>query len=166
MPHLPEHRDRGVLHDRLRGARAVTAELMSEVIGETCRPFPSMGQTREKAQIERFIGSGASTDAALALIGLGTAAMEGPPHRLRRRRMVLRAVARTRASRLTRSTDRNLSRGFAACDFERAGRGATLWAVEQNKRPHRTARREPTFRAVLVRQFRVRWRTNHCSRSL
>jgi hypothetical protein len=70
MPHLPEHRDPGVLDDRLRGTRAVTAELMSEVIGETCRPFPSMGQTSKKAQIERFIGSGAWTDAALALIDL------------------------------------------------------------------------------------------------
>jgi hypothetical protein len=39
MPHLPEHRDPGELNDRLRGTHAVTAELMSEVIGKTCRRF-------------------------------------------------------------------------------------------------------------------------------
>jgi hypothetical protein len=43
---------------------------MSEVIGEACRRFPSIGQTRKKLQIERFIGSRAWTDAALALIDL------------------------------------------------------------------------------------------------
>jgi hypothetical protein len=69
MSHLPEHRDRGVLRDRLRGARAVTAELMSEVIGEMCRPF-RLWDRLERRQIERFIGSGAWTDAVLALIGL------------------------------------------------------------------------------------------------
>jgi hypothetical protein len=70
MPHLPEHHDPGELNDWLRGTHAVMAELMSEVIGETCRRFPSVGQTRKKAQIEGFIGSGAWTDAALALIDL------------------------------------------------------------------------------------------------
>jgi hypothetical protein len=70
MPHLPEHRDPGELNDRLHGTHAVTAELLSEVIGETCRRIPSIGQTRKKAQIEGFIGSGAWTDAALALIDL------------------------------------------------------------------------------------------------
>ena len=49
---------------------AVTAELMSEVIGEACRRFPSMGQTEKTARIERLIGSEAWTDAALALIDL------------------------------------------------------------------------------------------------
>jgi len=58
------------LNERLRDARAVTAELMSEVIGETCRRFPSMGQTDKKARLERLIQSGAWTDAALALIDL------------------------------------------------------------------------------------------------
>jgi hypothetical protein len=34
-----EHRDPAELDDRLRDAHAVTAELISEVIGETCRRF-------------------------------------------------------------------------------------------------------------------------------
>ncbi len=43
---------------------------MSEIIGEACRRFPSMGQTEKTARIERLIGSDAWTDAALALIDL------------------------------------------------------------------------------------------------
>jgi hypothetical protein len=67
---LSEHRDPGALEDRLRDAHAVTAEIISEVIGETCRRFPSMGQIEKTARIERLIGSEAWTDAALALIDL------------------------------------------------------------------------------------------------
>jgi hypothetical protein len=70
MPFLSEHHDPLELSDRLRDAHAVTAELLSEVIGETCRRFPSVGQTGKTAQIERLIQSGAWTDAALALIDL------------------------------------------------------------------------------------------------
>ena len=70
MPLLSKHRDPGELDDRLRDAHAVTCELISEVIGETCRRFPSAGQTEKTAKIERMIGSGAWTDAALALIDL------------------------------------------------------------------------------------------------
>jgi hypothetical protein len=58
------------LNDRLRVADVVTAELMSVVIAEACRRFPSVGQTEKTARIERLIGSGAWTDAALALIEL------------------------------------------------------------------------------------------------
>ena len=58
------------LGDRLRDAHAVTAELMSEIITEACRRFPSVGQAGKTARIERLIGSGAWTDAALALIDL------------------------------------------------------------------------------------------------
>jgi hypothetical protein len=50
------------LVDRLRDARAVTADLMSEVIGKPSRRLP--------ARIERLIYSGAWTDAALALLEL------------------------------------------------------------------------------------------------
>ena len=67
---LSEHRDSSELNDRLHDAQALTAGLMSEVIGKTCRRFPSMGQTEKTARIERLIGSGAWTDAALALIDL------------------------------------------------------------------------------------------------
>ncbi len=43
---------------------------MSEIIGEACRRFPSMGQSEKTARIERLIQSEAWTDAALALIDL------------------------------------------------------------------------------------------------
>jgi len=67
---LSEYHDPGELNDRLRDAPAATADLISEIISETCRRFPSMGQTEKTARIERLIGSGAWTDAALALIDL------------------------------------------------------------------------------------------------
>src|SRR5216684_1729370 len=70
MPLLSEPHDPGELNDRLRDAHVVTADLMSQVIGETWRRFPSAGQTDETARIERLIGSEAWTDAALALIDL------------------------------------------------------------------------------------------------
>jgi hypothetical protein len=70
MPLLSEHHRPGELADRLREADAATAELLSQIIGEVCRRFPSAGQTEKTARIERLIGSGAWTDAALALIDL------------------------------------------------------------------------------------------------
>src|SRR5437899_1286333 len=70
MPLLSEHHDSGELGDRLRNVHTVTAELIAEVIDETCRHFPSVGQSEKTARIERLIGSGAWTDAALALIDL------------------------------------------------------------------------------------------------
>ena len=65
-PHAPA----GIIHDRLRDAPAVTAALVSEVIGETCHRLPSAGRTEPAAQIERLIASEAWTDAALALLDL------------------------------------------------------------------------------------------------
>jgi hypothetical protein len=70
MPLLSEHHDSRDLGDRLRDTHAVTAELMSQVIGEACRRFPSVGQTEKTARIERLIKSEGWTDAALALIDL------------------------------------------------------------------------------------------------
>src|SRR6266446_7422666 len=67
---LSEHHDPGELDHRLRDAHAVTSELIAEVIGETCRRFPSVGQTEKTARIERLIQTAAWTDAALALIDL------------------------------------------------------------------------------------------------
>jgi hypothetical protein len=64
-----EHHDG--LDERLHGAPAVTADLISEVIGKSSRRLPS--------RIERLIGSGAWTDAALALLEL-----ELPQWQLRR----------------------------------------------------------------------------------
>jgi hypothetical protein len=70
MSLLSEHQHPADLSDRLRDAHAVTAELMSDVVGQACRRFPSIGQSEKTARIERLIQSGASTDAALALIDL------------------------------------------------------------------------------------------------
>ena len=70
MPLLGEHRDPRALSDRLRDAHAATEDLVAEIIGETCRRFPSVGQTEKTARIERLIQTGAWTDAALALIDL------------------------------------------------------------------------------------------------
>jgi hypothetical protein len=67
---LSERHDISDLSDRLCDAHALTGALLSEVIAETCRRFPSAGQTDKTARIERLIGSGAWTDAALALIDL------------------------------------------------------------------------------------------------
>jgi hypothetical protein len=68
MPLVSE--DRSKLSDRLRRAHVATAELMSEVVAETCRRFPSMGQSGKTVRLQRLIGSEAWTDAALALIAL------------------------------------------------------------------------------------------------
>jgi len=70
MTLLSKHRDPGGLDDWLRDAHALTSELIGEIIGETCRRFPSAGQTEKTERIERLIGSSAWTDAALALIDL------------------------------------------------------------------------------------------------
>jgi hypothetical protein len=48
----------------------VTAELMSQIIDETCRRYPPIRRTRKSLLIERLIQSGAWTDAAFALIDL------------------------------------------------------------------------------------------------
>ena len=67
---LREHRSALELGDRLRDAHAVTAGLMSDIVGAACRRFPSMGQAGKTARIEQLIASGAWTDTALALIDL------------------------------------------------------------------------------------------------
>jgi hypothetical protein len=79
MSLLSEPHDPHGINDRLRDADTVTAELMSQVIGEACRRFPSVGQGQKTERIERLIQSEAWTDAALALIDL-----ELPQWQLRR----------------------------------------------------------------------------------
>ena len=69
MLSFSEHHDG--LDDLLHDAPAVTADLISEIIGKASRRFP--------ARIERLIDCGAWTDAALALLEL-----ELPQWRLRR----------------------------------------------------------------------------------
>src|ERR1700684_2890981 len=114
--------------------------------------------------IERFIGSRAWTDAALTLIDL-------EPPQWKARRIAydggqMRAGACSRASRLALSIDRSLSRGFAAFDLARVRRGATKCAVEAGQASPPCGGTRAHFRAVLLRHFCVKWRTNHCSRSL
>jgi hypothetical protein len=70
MSLLSAHHDSRELGDRLRDADAVTAGLMSDVIGAACRRFPSTAQSEKAGRIERLIGAEAWTDAALALIDL------------------------------------------------------------------------------------------------
>ncbi len=69
MSLLPDHPSTE-LGDRLRGAYAVTAEFMADIISQTCRRFPSAGQRGKTARVEQLIQSGAWTDAALALLDL------------------------------------------------------------------------------------------------
>jgi hypothetical protein len=79
MSLLVESQNPTELGDRLRDACAVTADFLSDIIGQTCRRFPTAGQSGKTARIERLIESGAWTDAALALIDL-----ELPQWQLRR----------------------------------------------------------------------------------
>lgn len=65
-----ERHDLHALNDRLRGADAVTAEFMSEIIEQASRRFPSVGQSVKTERIRQLIHSAAWTDAALALIDL------------------------------------------------------------------------------------------------
>jgi hypothetical protein len=67
---LSEHHDSDELGDRLHHADAAAAGLFADVIGATCRRYPSTGQTEKTARIERLIGAEAWMDAALALIDL------------------------------------------------------------------------------------------------
>jgi hypothetical protein len=70
MSLLAETKDPAELSDRLRETYAVTTEFLSDIIRQTCRRFPSSGQSGKTARVERLIQSGAWTDAALALIDL------------------------------------------------------------------------------------------------
>jgi len=67
MLFVPKH-DLNRLEASLRGAEAITPELMSEV-AHACAHFASVSRTAQ-ASITRLIGSGAWTDAALALLEL------------------------------------------------------------------------------------------------
>jgi hypothetical protein len=74
-----EHQNPAELGERLRNADTVTADIMSDVIDQACRRFPSLGQSEKSLRLERLLESGAWTDAALALIDL-----ELPQWQLRR----------------------------------------------------------------------------------
>ena len=70
MSILSEQTFPATLDDRLRDAYAVTAEFLSDIVGETCRRFPSTTANAKTVRVERLIDSNAWTDAALALIDL------------------------------------------------------------------------------------------------
>ena len=74
-----EHQTPAGLGERLRNADAVTVEIMSDLIGQTCRRFPSHTHSEKSARLGRLLQSHAWTDAALALIDL-----ELPQWQLRR----------------------------------------------------------------------------------
>jgi len=75
----PKHEQHlGMLEAQLRRAQALTPELMSDVIAQTCVRFAAC-ETAAKARIDRLIESCAWTDAALALLEL-----ELPQWKLRR----------------------------------------------------------------------------------
>lgn len=74
-----EHQDPADLGTRLRNADVVTDDIMSDVIDQACRRFPSFGQSEKSSRLERLLRSSAWTDAALALIDL-----ELPQWQLRR----------------------------------------------------------------------------------
>src|SRR5260370_35830388 len=65
-----EYHDAGELNGRVCEAPGARAAILSEGSSQTCRRFPSMGQTEKTARIEHLIGSEAWIDAALALIDL------------------------------------------------------------------------------------------------
>jgi hypothetical protein len=70
MTLLSGHRDSVELDNRLSRAHALTADLVWDVVGQTCRRFPPVRPTEKTQRIERLIGSGAWLDAVLALIDL------------------------------------------------------------------------------------------------
>lgn len=76
---LSEHRNPIELGERLRNADTVTADIMSDIIGQACRRFPSSGQSKKSFRLERLLELDAWTDTALALIDL-----ELPQWQLRR----------------------------------------------------------------------------------
>ena len=70
MSLLVESQTTAELGDRLHNACAVNVEFLSDIISQTCRRFPSVGQSGKSARVERLIQSGAWTDAAIALLDL------------------------------------------------------------------------------------------------
>jgi hypothetical protein len=67
------------LDARLCSAPALTAELLSDVVGSVCARFSLLRNTERAARAEQMIRSGAWTDATLALL-----ALELPQWQLRR----------------------------------------------------------------------------------
>ena len=58
------------LGDRLRNAQAMTRPMMMEVVENTCRRIPPLGENGRTARLTRLIDAEAWADAALALMEL------------------------------------------------------------------------------------------------
>src|SRR5262249_61590353 len=69
MAHPGEY-ELGDVAGLLRDACEADARVIAEVIGATCRRFPTLGQSEKTARVAQLIAAGAWTDAALALIDL------------------------------------------------------------------------------------------------
>jgi hypothetical protein len=64
----PKHEDRlGELEARLRGAHALTPDLLSDVIAQACTRLAAHGPSA-RGRVDRLIEAGAWTDAVLALV--------------------------------------------------------------------------------------------------
>src|SRR6267378_1497491 len=75
----PKHEEHlGALDKQLRRARAITPELMSDVIAQACTRFAAHGAA-VKVRVDRLIAAEAWSDAAIALIDV-----ELPQWKLRR----------------------------------------------------------------------------------
>ena len=161
MSRLLDHSTPAELSDRLRDSHAMTAELMSDIIRSFLpalsidRPDRQDRPYRAADPVRRLDRCGAGADRP------GTAAMAGSPRRLRRGRMVLRAVAPTRIAGLARSIDRGPSCRPGAGDPERLRRGpAGQRALAPDQHTRRDAGHACPLRAGLQRQFRVRPRVS------
>ena len=79
MLFYPKHEERlGRLEEKLRRAQTVTPQLMSDVVAQACGRFATHSGAAS-ARVDRLIGSGAWTDAAVTLVEL-----ELPQWKLRR----------------------------------------------------------------------------------
>jgi hypothetical protein len=140
------------IHDRLREAHAVTAKLLSDLIGETCRRFVRRPE-RKTARIERLIGSEAWTEVALALIDL-----ELPQWQVRRIAYDEGEwhCALSRQRELPEWLDQSIEarHADAAAILGGSWRRRPRRAGEPDQRPHRAAQRRDHEPAVL-RKFRL-----------
>jgi hypothetical protein len=79
LPVSISHHDSNELSERIHGAPAATGPLFHEIVSTICRRIASPGHTAKAVRIERLLGAGALTEAALALIDI-----ELPQWRVRR----------------------------------------------------------------------------------
>ena len=66
----PKYEPLDALEEQLRRARALTPDLISNVIADACTRLPVMKRAGKAARIDQLIEAGAWDDAALALIEL------------------------------------------------------------------------------------------------